>query len=28
LVAHRAEQTRNKPQNNVVELHPGTSETP
>ncbi len=28
LVAHRAEQTRNKQQNNVVELHPGTSETP
>lgn len=28
LVAHRAEQTRNKPQNNVVELRPETSENP
>ena len=28
LTASRAEQTRNKQQNNVVELHPGTSDTP
>jgi integrase len=28
LTASRAEQTRNRQQNNVVELHPGTSETP
>jgi len=28
LVAHRAEHTRNKPKNNVAELHPKNSETP